>query len=165
MCFLFIACCDAFCYLIVILYYYMVYSIIIFKLSTQHNNTCLFLYYIILHNSGALLPYLISWTLYQGKLLITVLNWAGLLVNGTVAFILPLIFIIRTIDRRENDNKRRCQIQQLQLLGVVRNVKWGTLQYFIFTFNFVHFILFYLHRLLLLSFFFFHFSFFMFFDI
>lgn len=83
-----------------------------------------------MNDSGALLPYLISWTLYQGKLLITVLNWAGLLVNGTVAFILPLIFIIRTMDRRENDDKRRNQIHQLQLLGVVRNVKWGTLQLF-----------------------------------
>lgn len=40
---------------------------------------------------GAVFPYLASWTLYQGDALMKVLNWAGLVINGSVAFILPLI--------------------------------------------------------------------------
>ena len=69
--------------------------------------------------SGALLPYLISWTLYQGKLLITVLNWAGLVINGSVAFILPLVLILKVMDRRKIDNLRRFKIKQLVLLGII----------------------------------------------
>ena len=65
------------------------------------------------------MPYLISWTLYQGKLLITVLNWAGLVVNGSVAFILPLVLILKVMDRRKTDNLRRLKINQLVLLGIV----------------------------------------------
>lgn len=40
---------------------------------------------------GAIFPYAASWVLYQGSLLMTVLNWTGLVVNGVVAFILPLV--------------------------------------------------------------------------
>ena len=40
---------------------------------------------------GATLPYLVSWLMYQGTLLLTVVNWTGLVVNGSVAFILPLV--------------------------------------------------------------------------
>jgi amino acid permease len=43
---------------------------------------------------GALFPYCLSWMLYQGTMLMTVLNWTGLLVNGMVAFILPLILAL-----------------------------------------------------------------------
>jgi len=39
---------------------------------------------------GTLFPYLISWLMYQGKTFIAMLNWTGLLVNGLIAFILPL---------------------------------------------------------------------------
>lgn len=43
---------------------------------------------------GSLLPYLISWYFYQGKALLTMVNWTGLLVSGIVAFILPLILAL-----------------------------------------------------------------------
>jgi amino acid permease len=43
---------------------------------------------------GTLFPYLVSWLMYQGKALITVLNWTGLLVNGLIAFILPLVLAL-----------------------------------------------------------------------
>jgi hypothetical protein len=33
---------------------------------------------------GAILPYCISWLLYQGTLLISLLNWTGLIINGMV---------------------------------------------------------------------------------
>ena len=41
--------------------------------------------------SGSMLPFLIAWLLYQGSLLMQILNWTGLLVNGSVAFLLPLV--------------------------------------------------------------------------
>ena len=44
---------------------------------------------------GAAFPFCLSWMLYQGTVLMTVLNWTGLLVNGMVAFILPLILALR----------------------------------------------------------------------
>ena len=43
---------------------------------------------------GALFPYLISWTLYQGESLLDLLNYAGLVINGLVAFILPLFLTL-----------------------------------------------------------------------
>jgi hypothetical protein len=43
---------------------------------------------------GSSLPYLFSWTLYRGNLLLSVLNWAGLIINGTVAFLLPVILVV-----------------------------------------------------------------------
>ena len=43
---------------------------------------------------GSLFPYLISWYMYQGKSLLVMLNWTGLLVNGLVAFILPLVLAL-----------------------------------------------------------------------
>ena len=40
---------------------------------------------------GCILPYLVSMWIYQGELLMTILNWTGLVINGTVASILPLV--------------------------------------------------------------------------
>lgn len=40
---------------------------------------------------GSIFPYLTSWCLYKGELLIEALNWAGLVVNGFSAFCLPLL--------------------------------------------------------------------------
>lgn len=40
---------------------------------------------------GSVLPYSTSWCLYKGTLLMDVLNWAGLVVNGVAAFCLPLV--------------------------------------------------------------------------
>jgi hypothetical protein len=42
---------------------------------------------------GSTLPYLLSWTMYKGNLLLSVLNWAGLVINGSVAFLLPVILV------------------------------------------------------------------------
>lgn len=43
---------------------------------------------------GSSLPYVFSWTLYKGTLLLSVLNWAGLIINGTVAFLLPVTLVV-----------------------------------------------------------------------
>jgi len=43
---------------------------------------------------GTLFPYLISWFMYQGKTFMAVLNWSGLIVNGLIAFILPLVLTL-----------------------------------------------------------------------
>ena len=40
---------------------------------------------------GSILPYLLALFMYQGHLLMDILNWAGLVVNGLVASILPLV--------------------------------------------------------------------------
>ena len=37
--------------------------------------------------------------IYQGTALITVLNWTGLVVNGVVAFVLPLILVLYALHR------------------------------------------------------------------
>ena len=52
---------------------------------------------------GALFPYLISWSLYQGQTLLNLLNYAGLIINGLVAFILPLFLTLHAthIHRRK----------------------------------------------------------------
>ncbi len=43
---------------------------------------------------GSVFPYLLAWMLYQGTYLIALLNWTGLLVNGLVAFVLPLVLTL-----------------------------------------------------------------------
>jgi hypothetical protein len=40
---------------------------------------------------GSILPYMVALFMYQGHLLMDILNWAGLVVNGLVASILPLV--------------------------------------------------------------------------
>ena len=52
---------------------------------------------------GALFPYLISWSFYQGQTLLNLLNYAGLIINGLVAFILPLFLTLHAthIHRRK----------------------------------------------------------------
>lgn len=54
---------------------------------------------------GAVFPYLAAWTLYQGDALMKVLNWAGLVINGSVAFILPLILCSFFYYRRSHHNE------------------------------------------------------------
>lgn len=39
-----------------------------------------------------------AWALYQGSLLMTVLNWTGLVVNGCVSFLLPMILVLKSIE-------------------------------------------------------------------
>jgi len=48
--------------------------------------------------SGGWAPYLLSWMLYQGTLLMAILNWAGLIINGLVAFMLPMILALKAIE-------------------------------------------------------------------
>jgi hypothetical protein len=75
---------------------------IIIKTSLYDSGTCNARgsYFI-----GAILPYLLSFLMYQGALLIAVLNWAGLIINGLVAFILPLYLTIKAIDRMNVESK------------------------------------------------------------
>jgi hypothetical protein len=51
--------------------------------------------------------------------LITVLNWAGLVVNGLVAFILPLVLVLKTIENIRMDKIRRNKIKLLERLGII----------------------------------------------
>jgi hypothetical protein len=40
---------------------------------------------------GSVCPFLFSWLFYQGDTIITIINWSGIIVHGSVAFILPLV--------------------------------------------------------------------------
>ena len=61
---------------------------------------------------GAIFPYLVSFLMYQGSFMMAVLSWTGLIVNGAVAFALPLIiglflFRIRSKSYANVDNMER----------------------------------------------------------
>ena len=56
---------------------------------------------------ASVLPYLVAWALYQGSLLMTVLNWTGLVVNGCVSFLLPMILVLKSIDQQQQRGRRR----------------------------------------------------------
>jgi hypothetical protein len=67
---------------------------------------------------GAYAPYLISWLLYQGTILMTVLSWTGLVINGMVAFILPMVLAYKCLLER---NKLKQQQQQLATFPAVHS--------------------------------------------
>lgn len=49
---------------------------------------------------GSVFPFVTAWLLYQGEFLTLLLNWTGLLVNGLVAFVLPLVLTMEAISLR-----------------------------------------------------------------
>lgn len=51
------------------------------------------------------MPFLISWMLYQGSVLMSVLNWTGLIVNGLVAFLLPMILALKSTELRSQNRR------------------------------------------------------------
>jgi hypothetical protein len=57
--------------------------------------------------------------MYQGKTLLEVLDWSGVFINGLVAFVLPLLLVLKSIDRISRDRKRREKLRQLEALGLV----------------------------------------------
>ena len=63
---------------------------------------------------GAVFPYLASFTLYQGAALMDILNWTGLVVNGSVAFILPLTLALFTMvaQRRKLESDKVVRLAQ-----------------------------------------------------
>ena len=63
---------------------------------------------------GAVFPYAVSWTLFQGSALMTIMNWAGLIVNGTCAFILPLVLALCSYNAEKRKQKRDLELQQAQ---------------------------------------------------
>jgi len=58
---------------------------------------------LLLTHSGSVAPYLIGWTLYQGTTLMSVVNWTGLVINGFVAFLLPMYLVIKSMEKRHLD--------------------------------------------------------------
>lgn len=49
---------------------------------------------------GGVLPFVLALPLYQGNSLVVVLNWTGLIINGIVAFLLPLALSIYVMRKR-----------------------------------------------------------------
>jgi hypothetical protein len=43
---------------------------------------------------GSISPYCLSWCMYQGTVMLSLVNWAGLIVNGAVAFLLPVLLVV-----------------------------------------------------------------------
>lgn len=43
---------------------------------------------------------MVCWMLYQGSLLMSMLNWTGLVVNGLVAFLLPMVLALKSTELR-----------------------------------------------------------------
>ena len=54
---------------------------------------------------GSIAPYLVATLMYQGHLLMDILNWAGLVVNGMVASILPLVLAFVAYRNRLDENR------------------------------------------------------------
>jgi amino acid permease len=50
---------------------------------------------------GSIFPYMFSMFMYQGHLLMDILNWSGLVVNGTVASILPMVLAYLCYQKRK----------------------------------------------------------------
>lgn len=66
-------------------------------------NICFVAY----HCRGSIMPYALSWMLYQGSLLMSVLNWTGLIVNGFVAFLLPMVLALKSTELRSHRRRAR----------------------------------------------------------
>ncbi|KAJ1397156.1 hypothetical protein B484DRAFT_438699, partial [Ochromonadaceae sp. CCMP2298] len=62
-------------------------------------------------------PYLLSWTLYQGPLLIILLNWTGLVVNGLVAFLLPMLLVLKAMQRFKGSSEEIADVGAVVLVG------------------------------------------------
>ncbi len=67
---------------------------------------------------GSTLPYLVSWLMYQGTLLLSVVNWTGLVVNGSVAFILPLVLAYYTMYDKNSHSGEILEASDIELLAV-----------------------------------------------
>lgn len=65
-------------------------------------------------------PFLLSWPLYQGTLLLSVVNWTGLVVNGFVAFLLPMYLVLRSLALRHLDHMPSHDPEDNILLSMVR---------------------------------------------
>jgi amino acid permease len=76
---------------------------------------------------GAVFPYLISFVLYQGSALMDILNWTGLVVNGSVAFILPLILALYTMKaqrrKKKSDELERRRIKHELEAGLQTSIR------------------------------------------
>jgi hypothetical protein len=53
---------------------------------------------------------MVAWLLYQGTLLMTVLNFTGLFVNGLVCFVLPLLLILKAMECSSNSSSSHQQL-------------------------------------------------------
>jgi len=65
-------------------------------------------------NRGSVLPYMVAWILYQGTLLMTVLNFTGLFINGLVCFVLPLLLVLKAMEcSSSSSNQQYINIDEL----------------------------------------------------
>jgi hypothetical protein len=63
---------------------------------------------------------MVAWLLYQGTLLMTVLNFTGLFVNGLVCFVLPLLLVLKAM---ECSSSSSISSHQQQYISIDESVK------------------------------------------
>lgn len=76
---------------------------VIIRTAIHHTKLCSYSTSLFL---GSVMPYLVCWTLYQGSTLSLLLSWTGLIVNGSVAFLFPLILVLRALELQRRAAKR-----------------------------------------------------------
>ena len=69
------------------------------------------------------MPYMIAWMLYQGTLLMSMLNWTGLVINGLVAFILPMILALKSTEQRQKRAKGVELTVQVDTMSALQHFK------------------------------------------
>ena len=78
--------------------------------------------------SGSLFPYCFSWIIYQGHLVTDLLNWAGLVVNGLIAFVFPIalcyfVFVVKPAQVISSDDRLTEEALEMSELGEEREIK------------------------------------------
>lgn len=101
---------------------YLVFSVLIFPFCVLNYLVflCLDIFAPFIYCRGSVGPFLISWPLYQGTLLLSVVNWTGLVVNGFVAFLLPMYLVLRSLALRHLDHMPSHDAEDNVLLSLVR---------------------------------------------
>jgi hypothetical protein len=65
----------------------------------------------------SILPWAVAWLLYKGDGIVSVLSWGGLILNGVVGFILPIIVALDSVTawktRGEGDVESRVVVEVL----------------------------------------------------
>lgn len=75
---------------------------------------------------GGWTPYFVAWLFYKGDLIITLLNWSGLLVTGTVAFILPMILAYYAVKLREDKSSSLEKLGPEDIISIMDRTDFDT---------------------------------------
>ena len=74
---------------------------------------------------GSVFPYLSSFLIYQGTFMIALLSWTGLVVNGIVAFVMPLLLALFLYEARKRSLKRVHDGEELEFSRKIHRTSSG----------------------------------------